>query len=126
MRVLLVEPDRVLASVYATALRAAGHTVVRTVSAEGAVERVDAKLPELVVLSSELARHNGIEFLYEFRSYSDWQKVPVVLLTNMPRGDLVANASLQQQLGVVAVLVRAEIDNDALVRAVELAAKQEV
>lgn len=124
MQVLVVEPDRILAGAYRAAFETAGHTVVYAVSAEGAIEKVDAELPDVIVLSSELARHNGVEFLYEFRSYADWQDVPVVLLTNMPRSDLVANASLQQQLGVRSVLVRAETSNAELVHAVEQAARQ--
>lgn len=124
MQVLVVEPDRILAGAYQAAFEAAGHTVAHAVSAEGAIEKVDAELPDVIVLSSELARHNGVEFLYEFRSYADWQDVPVALLTNMPRSDLVANASLQQQLGVRSVLVRAETSNAELVHAVEQAARQ--
>jgi CheY-like chemotaxis protein len=32
----------------------------------------------------QLVSHGGIELLYEFRSYLDWQKIPVIILTNVP------------------------------------------
>jgi DNA-binding response OmpR family regulator len=86
-RVLLLEPDRLLAKTYHTALVAAGHEVNICSSAQTAVFCADEFRPDLVLIELQLISHSGIEFLYEFRSYTDWQDIPAVLLTNVPAGE---------------------------------------
>jgi len=113
--ILLIEPDAVLARTYTQALRAAGHKVRHAVSAEQAVQLADAAVPDAVILSLELAGHNGIEFLYEFRSYDEWQTMPVIMLTNAHTVELLSDAVLREHLGVQAVLVRSQTSNEKLV-----------
>jgi len=71
--ILLIEPDRVLADTYGQALTVAGHHVVAAATAQAAIQAADAMEPSLVILELQLVEHSGIEFLYEFRSYLDWQ-----------------------------------------------------
>ncbi len=87
-RVLLVEPDKLLARSYAGALRQAGYEVDTCVGAQAAISAADEHKPDVVILELQLVQHSGAEFLYEFRSYADWLAVPVILLTNTPPGDL--------------------------------------
>ncbi len=78
-KILLVEPDKILAQIYITAFERSGHHVVHTSDAQTAITYADKNLPDCVVLEIQLSNHNGIEFLYEFRSYNDWQQVPVII-----------------------------------------------
>lgn len=100
MRILLIEPDKILADIYQQALEAAGHQVSWQTGAEAAVQNADNQQPDAVVLELQLADHNGVEFLYEFRSYSEWQNIPVVVLSQVP--DMSFSPVLQRQLGVAA------------------------
>ena len=100
-RILLIEPDRLLAESYVQALRAAGHGVNAASSAQAAVMAADAVPPELVLLELQLVEHSGIEFLYEFRSYPDWQGIPALIHTHVPPAEF--NDSwelLKNELGV--------------------------
>ena len=81
MKVLLVEPDRVLAQTARSALNEAGHAVSVVSSGQRAVDALDAGDYDAVVLEPELGLHNGIELLYELRSYAEWRTLPVVLWT---------------------------------------------
>lgn len=99
MRVLLVEPDRILGRTYARALRRAGHKVRLVSSAQAAVYGADTARPDIVVLELQLPMHNGVEFLYEFRSYSEWLDIPVVVHSFVPLHE-VAAPTLQRELGV--------------------------
>jgi len=100
-RILLVEPDRVLAESYVQALLHAGHEVQAAGGAQAAIMSADAIPPDLVILEIQLVEHSGIEFLYEFRSYPDWQDVPVIFQTNVPRNEFTDNWQLlQDELGV--------------------------
>lgn len=106
MHILLLEPDRLLAETYRLALERAGHSVAHATTAQGAVHVADEQSPEVVVLELQLPSHNGVEFLYEFRSYPEWLGVPIVLHTYVPAAELAHAATLRQELGVVTVLYK--------------------
>lgn len=82
-RILLVEPDRVLANTYASALEAAGHSVNWVTDAQSAIVAADSK-PDLLITELQLIRHNGIELLYELRSYTDLLDLPVIIHSSVP------------------------------------------
>jgi DNA-binding response OmpR family regulator len=104
MQVLLIEPDSILAKTYQSALQRAGHTVRRVRSAQAAVHAADEQEPDVVILELQLPRHNGVEFLYEFRSYSEWLSIPIILHTFVPPQELSGAATLQRELGVREIL----------------------
>ena len=105
--VLLIEPDAVLGRTYRLALEHIGHTVKVARSAQQALNAADDLRPKIVVLELQLASHNGIEFLHEFRSYTEWQNVPVVINTNITPGMLEASAVvLRRDMGVREILYK--------------------
>lgn len=88
MNILLIEPDLPLAQTYTTALKSDGHQTNHVVNAQGAVHQADSRKPDLVILEIQLVGHNGLEFLYEFRSYPEWQSIPVILHTLVPHSSV--------------------------------------
>jgi len=107
--ILLIEPDRVLAEIYRQAFLGAGHVVVCCASAQAGIISADQHAPDLIVLELQLIEHSGIEFLYELRSYADWQDIPVVVHTGVPSSEFIANRRLlHEQLGVRRYLYKPE------------------
>ncbi|HTB48920.1 MAG TPA: response regulator [Verrucomicrobiae bacterium] len=105
--ILLVEPDRVLAETYYRALTSARHKVVVCAGAQAAILAADERKPDLVILELQLIEHSGIEFLYEFRSYGDWQTIPVIIHSQVPPGEFTTNRGLlKDELGVQAYLYK--------------------
>lgn len=99
--IVLIEPDRLLAKMYLQAMTSVGHTVQVCASAQSAVFCADERCPDIVVAELQLVGHSGIEFLYEFRSYPEWQQVPVIIVTNVPAGEFRGSWQLlREQLGV--------------------------
>jgi len=121
MHILLLEPDSVLATIYAKALEQKGHTVAQAVSAQQAVHLADMQTPDVVVLELQLPQHNGVEFLYEFRSYSEWLHIPLVLHTFVPANELAKSVTLKKELGVQAVLYKPATSLQQLCAAVQKA-----
>lgn len=117
--ILLIEPDKKLAATYEAMLRRAGHTVRWSAHAQDAIGLADAHKPDVVVLELQLASHNGVEFLYEFRSYPDWQRVPVVLLTLVQPYALNITAEMMERLGIVRCLYKPATTLQQLRRAVD-------
>jgi two-component system OmpR family response regulator len=118
MRVLLIEPDALQANVYARALECAGCHVRHVVSAQAAVHAADEQAPDVVVLELQLPQHNGVEFLYEFRSYSEWRAIPVLLHTFVPERELAHAATLHAELGVAKTLYKPATSLEQLCAAV--------
>lgn len=105
--IILVEPDRLLAESYAQALKHDGHTVVPCASAQAAIMAADQQTPDMVVLELQLIQHSGIEFLYEFRSYPEWQNIPVIIQSHVPAGEFAGNwQTFRRELGVTGYLYK--------------------
>jgi len=90
-RILLIEPDQVLAEAYRQALRRAGHRVILCASAQAAIQMADEHCPDLIIVELQLVEHSGIEFLYEFRSYPDWQSITIIVHSQVPPSEFAAN-----------------------------------
>jgi DNA-binding response OmpR family regulator len=72
--ILLIETDRLLAKNLSKYLTKFGHEVSWHVEPQAAMDSADQKCPDVIVLDLLLANsRSGIEFLYEFRSYPEWQ-----------------------------------------------------
>jgi two-component system phosphate regulon response regulator PhoB len=118
-QILLVEPDAVLARTYIRALEFSGHQIRLTVSAQDAVFKVDELIPDVVIVELQLVAHSGIEFLYELRSYSEWQRVPVIIHSCIPPAEFSDSIKLlRDQLGVSVYLYKPHTSLQALLRAV--------
>jgi len=118
-RILLIEPDRVLAETYSLALIQAGHQVAACASAQAGVLVADQFQPELVILELQLITHSGIEFLYEFRSYPDWQDIPVIIHSMVvPREFNRSRQLLQAHLGVSQYLYKPQTSLQQLLRTI--------
>lgn len=102
-RVLLIEPNRILADAYSQGLERTGHTVTWLTNAQDAMASLDQHMPDVVVIELQLAVHNGIEFLYELRSYADLARLPVIVHSFLPQhefmqGITAANLSVHEYL----------------------------
>jgi DNA-binding response OmpR family regulator len=115
--VLLLEPNRLLANSYTLALKKAGHQVRHYARGQRAIESADKQTPDVVIVELQIAAHNGLEFLYEFRSYPEWQHIPVIIQSVIPPHVIEHSAALSQ-LGVRHYLYKPSTKLQHLVEAV--------
>lgn len=118
MKILLMEPDMILGRTYVSALEQEGHKVLCSRHAQNAVHLIDEQKPDLIILELQLPGHGGIEFLYEFRSYPEWQDVPAILHTMIPPNVLQAQMPHFGQLGIIGYLYKPATNLQQLKRAV--------
>lgn len=117
--ILLLEPDTILANLYTRALTHVGHTSRRTVSAQDAVFQVDEKRPDVILVELQLVGHSGIEFLYELRSYHEWQDIPVVVHSCIPPTEFSDSIKLlREKLGVTAYLYKPHTSLQTMLRTI--------
>lgn len=121
IRVLLLEPDTLLAKVYSVYLRKHGCSVRTVYSAQQAIASIDQHTPDVIVLEPHIAHHNGIEFMYECRSYTEWQQIPVIFISITPRERLMPLTTLVERLGIRTYLYKPTTTLARLAREVHLA-----
>ncbi|MBA3757619.1 response regulator [Candidatus Saccharibacteria bacterium] len=101
-RILFIETDTVLAANLRSFFGQLGHEVEWHVNPQLAVFSADDNKPDLVILDLMLAGRSGVEFLYEFRSYPDWQDLPVVVFSNVSERELGQSISSFPHLNISA------------------------
>lgn len=101
-KILFIETDSVLAANLQIFFQRLGHEIDWHVDPQLAVFSADENRPDVIVLDLMLAGRSGVEFLYEFRSYPDWQNLPVVVFSNVSERELGQCISSFPQLNISA------------------------
>lgn len=117
-RILIVEDDDWLAEQHARILQAAGFTTETVAHALAAMDVIDARRPDVIVLDVLLAGPNAFTLLHELQSHIDLATIPVVLCTNS--ADSLADEDMAGY-GIVRVLDKASMMPDDIVAAVRKA-----
>lgn len=123
-RVVLLEPDVILAKSYQTALEKSGHAILRTARPDRALTYLDEQKVDVLVLELLLGAHNGIELLYEMRSYADLRHLPVIVHSRSDPS-LVQDSPGFRALEVQHYLYKPDTKQTDLVDAVESALQEQ-
>ena len=117
--ILLIESDYPTAKIYSDGLRSRGYQVRTSDNAQQAIYFIDDSVPDIIILEIQQIKHNGYEFLYELRSYVDWQRIPVVVNSFIPRHALGLDDSIMEELGILACLYKPTTSLSKLIYTVE-------
>jgi DNA-binding response OmpR family regulator len=118
-RILLLETDRFMATNIAGVLEANGHVIDWQVDPQEAIISVDVQPVDLIISELILAGRSGVEFLYELRSYPDWQDMPVIIYTNVPPREVGVSAQGFSELKIDAYHHKCSTPLAELLRSVE-------
>jgi CheY-like chemotaxis protein len=105
-RVLLVEDDRFLRRAGQAALRQRGFTVSVAADGEEALQKVQAEMPDLILLDLLMPKLTGIEVLRSLRAAEATRAIPVLILSNSSREQDLEEI---KNLGVTDYLVKANL-----------------
>lgn len=81
--ILLVEDDPFLSDIYSTKLESAGFGLSVAYDGEEVFKKIEEKTPELILLDIVLPKMDGFEVLKKLKSDLRFNKIPVILLTNL-------------------------------------------
>ncbi len=121
MKILLLEPNRLLAQQYCSFFTQKGHEVAWREDAQSGIVAADESAPDIAIVELLLAGHSGVEFLYEFRSYADWLNVPAIILSSAPKSSTGVPDSTFEELGVSSYLYKPETSLKQLEHAIKRA-----
>jgi len=105
-KVLLVEDDNNLASVYSTRLEAEGYSVRRVADGEHALTEAMAYQPDLILLDLMMPALGGFDVLDILRNTPETASTKIIVLT--ARGQE-ADKARAQKLGADAFLVKSQV-----------------
>lgn len=82
VRVLVIDDDKWLVDELSRRLLAVDCVVDSAGDGVEAIDMIDQRLPNVIVLDIMLPGANGISLLHELQSYSDTGKIPVIILSS--------------------------------------------
>lgn len=82
-KVLVVEDDRFLLSIYATKFEKEGYEVLIAENGEDGLEIAIKEKPSIILLDILMPKMNGFDFLDKIKSKKEYADIPVILLTNL-------------------------------------------
>lgn len=98
--VLIIEPSKDLSLVISQALTRKEISNSIANSAQAAISQADVATPRLIILEILMPKHNGLEFVYEFRSYEEWLNIPIIVYSQISKKELDAPSELIEEIGV--------------------------
>lgn len=105
-KILIVEDDKMISSMYKTKLEQNGfEAVVANNGAEG-VELAAKEKPDLIFMDVILPQLDGFSALQELKTNSKTKKIPVIMLTNLGTEE---DRAKGEKFGAVGYLVKASL-----------------
>lgn len=83
INVLIIDPDIQVCELLSDYLEH-DFSVVTVVDSQQAIHQADRIKPDIIILELAIPDQNGLAFLHEFRSYEEWQSIPIILHTMIP------------------------------------------
>ena len=111
--VLLVEDDETTREMMREILMREGWDVVEATNGRVALERMEAAIPDLILLDLMMPEVDGFEFARRLRERPEWQAIPVIVLTAK---DITEADRLRLNGHVEKIVRKGAWDRDALLR----------
>jgi len=83
LTVLLVEDDKLFATIHAEALRDLGYTVLFAEDGEDGVKKAQTENPNVIVLDIGLPKKDGFEVLKELKASDETSSIPVIMYSRL-------------------------------------------
>jgi two-component system response regulator len=111
---ILLETDRIIAGCVKDELQKHGFDTYIASNADEAVSAADNNKPDVVISDMAISNHSGSEFLYEFRTYSDWSDVPVIIFSSIELSSEVLNSNDFKMLDIFDFLYKPKTSLESL------------
>ena len=92
MKILIIDDDENLSSIFETALQKNGFETVYSSNGQGGIDKARLEKPNLILLDQVLPDISGNEILKTLKLDATTQNIPVVILSNFSQEELVKEA----------------------------------
>lgn len=111
MKILLVDDDEAILTVYSTSLKAHAYEVVTASNGKAGLEKAKTEKPDVILLDQVLPDIQGNEVLRMLKEDPETKSIPVAMLSNFGQNDLIQKAI---NTGAVDYIRKYEIEPDYL------------
>lgn len=81
-KILLIDDDQFMRDVVAAKLTGSEYQVEVATTGEEGLAKIDAELPDLLLLDLDLSDMSGLDILSELKSDSTSQNIPIIIFSN--------------------------------------------
>lgn len=92
MKILLVDDDEALLTVFATTLKKHGYEVITAPNGQGGLEKAKTEKPDFIFLDQVLPDIQGNEVLKTLKDDLETKMIPVAMLSNFGQNELIQKA----------------------------------
>lgn len=116
MKVLLVDDDQALQTVFSTALKTDGFQVVNAYDGKSALDVAKTEKPDLILLDQVLPDIQGNEVLKTLKAEAETANIPVAMLSNFGQNDLIQEAI---SAGALDYILKYQVEPQDLVKKIQ-------
>jgi len=116
MKILLAEDNGILANLYKSMLKKAGHDVYIEPDGEQTLYRMRNWKPDLVLLDIKLPKKTGYEVLAERKGDPELKKIPVIVLTGLDESE---TRRKSEELGADGYCHKVKLEIDPLLKMID-------
>jgi chemosensory pili system protein ChpA (sensor histidine kinase/response regulator) len=114
--ILIAEDDPLISKSLSEALEGAGHASVVVTDGEAALQSIQEKTPDLLLLDISMPKLDGVGVAWEIRKNPKTASLPIIMLTNNADS---GNVSKLIEVGVTDYLLKSEQSMDDILRKVD-------
>ncbi len=118
-KILIVEDDSGMFRMYERAFQLAGHQVELAADGQEGLAKIKESPPELIFLDIMMPKVNGMEVLEKLKADPKTANIPVVMLTNITSGTLVAAQEAVAKKWAVRYIVKSDMTPEQVVGVAE-------
>lgn len=116
MKVLLIDDDQAILTVFETALKKEGFEVITALDGKTGLEKAKIERPNLILLDQILPDMKGNDLLKTLKQDLITQKIPVAILSNFGQNELVQEAI---NAGAIDYILKYQIETNDLMEKVK-------
>lgn len=92
MKILMVDDDEALLTVFSTSLASQGYEVITSANGNGGLQRAKTDKPDFIFLDQVLPDIQGNEVLRSLKQDLETKNIPVAMLSNFGQNELIQEA----------------------------------
>lgn len=92
MKILLIDDDESILTIFGTALSKAGFQTVTSSTGQDGLNKASSEKPDLILCDQILPDISGNNILQDLQSKEETKKIPVIILSNFSQEELVKTA----------------------------------
>lgn len=118
-KILMVDDDAQLLSMYATRLKLAGYDVALAHNAEQALDLVAKQMPQLLTIDIMMPSRNGLALIKQLRKQYLDRLCPIIVLSNLSSVQIELNHEVANILGLAHYVTKAQTPPHSLVELID-------